>query len=118
MTLTLVPGAVRLSDLERIYHEGGAARLDPACAPAIARAAARIAEVAAGEAPVYGVNTGFGKLASIRIAAPEMSGRPSRIQASLIAKRVAKLSQQSSTTDAERTVCRSSSPSSRRSRTR
>ncbi|MFN4129243.1 MAG: histidine ammonia-lyase, partial [Paracoccaceae bacterium] len=35
--------------------------------------AARIAEVAAGDAAVYGVNTGFGKLASIRIAAGDVA---------------------------------------------
>jgi histidine ammonia-lyase len=68
MTLVLVPGAVRLGDLARIYHDGATATLDPSVRPAIAAAAARIAEIAGGEAPVYGVNTGFGKLASIKIA--------------------------------------------------
>ena len=37
--------------------------------PAIEAAAARVAAAARGGAPVYGVNTGFGKLASVTIAA-------------------------------------------------
>ncbi len=63
----LVPGSVTLADLERIYWQGSPIRLAPEAMPGIDRAAARIAEVAAGDAAVYGVNTGFGKLASIRI---------------------------------------------------
>jgi histidine ammonia-lyase len=63
----LVPGAVTLADLEQIYWHGTPIRLAPEAMPGIDRAAARIAEVAAGNEAVYGVNTGFGKLASIRI---------------------------------------------------
>lgn len=65
--MQLVPGAVTLSELEQLYRTDAAAVLDPACRPAVEAAAARIAAAAAGEAPVYGVNTGFGKLASIKI---------------------------------------------------
>jgi histidine ammonia-lyase len=71
--LTLTPGRVALADLERVWREGDAARLDPATGPGIARAAARIGAIAAGGAPVYGVNTGFGKLASIRIEARDVT---------------------------------------------
>ncbi len=39
----------------------------------IAEAAARIAEIAAGNAPVYGINTGFGKLASIKIDSADVA---------------------------------------------
>ena len=67
MTRTLTPGQVTLADLEDIYWTAMPVRIDPKSHPAIDRAAARIAEVAAGDAPVYGVNTGFGKLASIKI---------------------------------------------------
>ncbi|GGE88878.1 histidine ammonia-lyase [Stappia taiwanensis] len=67
MTILLTPGAVGLAELEAIYH-GGSARLDPAVRPAVEASAARIRDVAAGDTPVYGVNTGFGKLASVRIA--------------------------------------------------
>lgn len=66
--LTLTPGTVSLAQLERIYREECAVQLDAVCRPAIAAAHARIAEAAAGEAAVYGVNTGFGKLASVKIA--------------------------------------------------
>jgi histidine ammonia-lyase len=66
--LTLTPGRATLAELERLWREGLPARLDDAARPAIAAAAAQVAAAAAGEAAVYGVNTGFGKLASVRIA--------------------------------------------------
>jgi histidine ammonia-lyase len=65
---TLIPGATTLSQLRHIWQEGAAAVLDPAARPGVERAAARIAEAAAGTEAVYGVNTGFGKLASLKIA--------------------------------------------------
>jgi len=68
-TLTLTPGSTTLADLERIFREEADVRLDDACRPAIQAAADQIAAAAAGNAPVYGVNTGFGKLASVKIAA-------------------------------------------------
>jgi len=71
MVLVLKPGSVNLSELAAVYWNGEAAKLDPACDGAIEKAAARIAEIAAGNAPVYGINTGFGKLASIRIDAAD-----------------------------------------------
>jgi histidine ammonia-lyase len=73
MTITLTPGAVTLETLGTIFWTGTPAVLDPAFDAAIDRAAARIAEIAAGNAPVYGVNTGFGKLASIRIDAADVA---------------------------------------------
>jgi histidine ammonia-lyase len=66
--LTLTPGQVDLTQLEEIYRIEAAIRLDDSCRPAIEAAADRIAAAAAGDAPVYGVNTGFGKLASMKIA--------------------------------------------------
>lgn len=66
-TLTLTPGAVTLDDLARIFWNEDAVRLDPACHPAIQLAHARIAKAVAGTDAVYGVNTGFGKLASVKI---------------------------------------------------
>ena len=67
-TLTLTPGAATLAELERVWREGLAVRLDASARPRIEASAARIAAAAAGDQPVYGVNTGFGKLASVRIA--------------------------------------------------
>ncbi|WP_298918571.1 histidine ammonia-lyase [uncultured Roseobacter sp.] len=66
--LTLTPGAVSLSDLAQVFHHETSVVLDPDCRSAVEAAAARIAEAARGEDPVYGVNTGFGKLASLKIA--------------------------------------------------
>ncbi|APE43999.1 histidine ammonia-lyase [Sulfitobacter alexandrii] len=70
-SLTLTPGAATLGDLARVYRDEAAVRLDPQCHDAIAQAAARIEAAANGEDAVYGVNTGFGKLASVKIAASD-----------------------------------------------
>ncbi|MGO4436259.1 histidine ammonia-lyase [Rhizobium sp. RAF56] len=73
MTIALHPGSVSLRDLETIYWTGEPARLDRSFDAGILKAAARIAEIAAGNAPVYGINTGFGKLASIKIDAADVA---------------------------------------------
>ncbi|HVH01938.1 MAG TPA: aromatic amino acid lyase, partial [Amaricoccus sp.] len=79
MTVTLTPGTTGLAALEAVWR-GEAARLDPAARPAVEAAAARVAAAVAGVVPVYGVNTGFGKLASVKIAA----GDTARLQRNLI----------------------------------
>ncbi|MCL3883341.1 histidine ammonia-lyase [Marivita sp. GX14005] len=71
--LTLTPGAASLADLERVWREGLAVRLDPSCHEGIRAARDRIAAAADGVDAVYGVNTGFGKLASVKIAAEDTS---------------------------------------------
>lgn len=76
-TVTLQPGAVDLATLERIYRGSEPVRLDPSRRTAVERSAEIIATAAAGGAAVYGVNTGFGKLASKRIA-PEDTARLQR----------------------------------------
>ena len=73
MTIVLTPGAVTLSTLETIYWTGVPAVLDPQFDAAVRKAAERIAEIASGNAAVYGVNTGFGKLASIKIDAADVA---------------------------------------------
>ena len=73
MTITLIPGRVTLDQLQAIYWDGVAARLDVACRPAILHASDVIDEIAKGEAAVYGINTGFGKLASVKIAARDVA---------------------------------------------
>ncbi|MGB3146202.1 MAG: histidine ammonia-lyase [Paracoccaceae bacterium] len=67
-TLVLTPGRTTLADLARIYREELPVTLDRKARPAVEAAAATINSAAAGDLPVYGVNTGFGKLASLRIA--------------------------------------------------
>ncbi|TDL78433.1 histidine ammonia-lyase [Palleronia sediminis] len=71
ITLTLTPGAVTLDHLAQIYWGEAVVRLDPACHRDIERANERIAKAVAGSDAVYGVNTGFGKLASVKIAAED-----------------------------------------------
>ncbi|HWK65898.1 MAG TPA: histidine ammonia-lyase [Rhizobiaceae bacterium] len=69
--LRLVPGAVALADWRAIYR-GAVPRLDPACRTGIAASAAAVARIVAKGDPVYGINTGFGKLASVRIPAADL----------------------------------------------
>ncbi|MEM1162445.1 MAG: histidine ammonia-lyase [Pseudomonadota bacterium] len=66
--MKLVPGAATLADLEALWRDAPDVELDPACWLGVEAAHALVAEAAAGEDAVYGVNTGFGKLASIKIA--------------------------------------------------
>jgi histidine ammonia-lyase len=63
----LTPGATSLDQLRQVYRASLSARLDDAARPAVERAAAQVAAAAKGGEPVYGVNTGFGKLASVKI---------------------------------------------------
>lgn len=73
MTITLHPGSVPLTDLETIFWTSEPARLDRSFDAAIEKGARRIAEIAAGNEPVYGINTGFGKLASIKIDSADLA---------------------------------------------
>ena len=66
MTMMLHPGAVPLATWRAIFF-GANVTLDPACRPAVEAGAATIAAIIAKGEPVYGINTGFGKLASVRI---------------------------------------------------
>ncbi|MEM9139237.1 MAG: histidine ammonia-lyase [Pseudomonadota bacterium] len=64
--MKLTPSKVSAAELEAI-RAGEIGEIDPASRPAVEAAAAVVARAAAGDAPVYGVNTGFGKLATVRI---------------------------------------------------
>lgn len=64
--IVLTPGAVTLAQWHAI-HAGAALALDPAAAEAVARSAQTVEAIVARGEPVYGINTGFGKLASVRI---------------------------------------------------
>jgi histidine ammonia-lyase len=70
--ITLVPGVVTLAQWRAIM-QGTPVRLSASCAPIIAESAAAIARILAKGDPVYGINTGFGKLASVRIADDELA---------------------------------------------
>lgn len=75
--LVLKPGSTTLAELADIYWHERPATLEPSARGAIERAAGIVAKAAAGTAAVYGVNTGFGKLASIKIA-PEHTAKLQR----------------------------------------
>ena len=64
--LVLNPGDVPLADWKAIYR-GASARLAENAWPVIAESAAAVERILARGEPVYGINTGFGKLASVRI---------------------------------------------------
>jgi histidine ammonia-lyase len=71
MSGTLTPGAVPLRNWEAVLR-GAALPLDPASRGAVERGAAAVARVIASGDVAYGVNTGFGKLASVRIPAADL----------------------------------------------
>jgi histidine ammonia-lyase len=70
--MKLNPGALALEHLAAIRAGGRSIEIDPSAQAGIAASAAIVAEAAAGQAPVYGVNTGFGKLASTRISEADL----------------------------------------------
>jgi len=70
--VTLRPGDVTLAEWRAIYR-GADVRLDPACAPVVAESAAAVGRIVARGEPAYGINTGFGKLASVRIEAGDLA---------------------------------------------
>lgn len=71
--IILTPGSTTLLDLEGLRSQGHRFRLDRAAKPAVDAAAALVAKAANGDEAVYGVNTGFGKLATVRIAPEDTS---------------------------------------------
>src|SRR3954470_4749325 len=70
----LTPGRLRLGGLAG-WLSPPPLRLviEPDARARIDAAAALVARAAAGDAPVYGVNTGFGKLARVRIAPADIA---------------------------------------------
>jgi histidine ammonia-lyase len=64
--IVVSPGRVSLDDLVQVLA-GAPVTLDPTFWPGVEAAANIVANAASAEAPVYGINTGFGKLASKRI---------------------------------------------------
>lgn len=63
----LSPGSLGLADLEALYRSDNPFRISDAAMADVAASSERLAAaVGSGEA-IYGVNTGFGKLASVRI---------------------------------------------------
>ncbi len=72
-TEILTAGGLSLAQLRHIAAEAVPVALDPACRPGVRAAAALVHQAASGGAAVYGVNTGFGKLANTRIARDDLA---------------------------------------------
>ena len=78
-TLQLEPGRLTLDGLQAIHGGGVALALGPRHREAIRASAAVVQRAALGAEAVYGVNTGFGKLASTRIDADRLSALQSNL---------------------------------------
>ncbi len=70
--IVMRPGEVSLTDWRAIYR-GASATLHPDAAEPIRASAAAVERILARGEPVYGINTGFGKLAGIRIEASDLA---------------------------------------------
>jgi histidine ammonia-lyase len=66
--IPMIPGKVKLGDLHSLWTQDAHYRVTDESRPAVDRAAERVRAAAAGSAAIYGVNTGFGKLASVKVA--------------------------------------------------
>ena len=71
--MLLRPGQLSLDELQAIHAGLQPLMVDPAALPGIHGSAAVVRRAAEGSAPVYGVNTGFGKLASTRISEADLA---------------------------------------------
>ncbi len=67
MSIVIQAGAVPLAIWREIYR-GETPKLDASCHSKIIASAKAVARILARHEPVYGINTGFGKLASVRIS--------------------------------------------------
>lgn len=75
----LKPGTLTLVQLRELSRNDRQVMLDPACRPAIVAAEGAVAAAVASDETVYGVNTGFGKLAKTRIDDKQISELQLRI---------------------------------------
>ncbi|MGH8327620.1 MAG: histidine ammonia-lyase, partial [Steroidobacteraceae bacterium] len=78
MSSVLEPGQVSLSEWAAVYRGAGFS-LAQSCFARIERGAQAISRILARGEPVYGINTGFGKLASVRIDAADLTRLQSNI---------------------------------------
>ena len=71
--MLLRPARITLDELQAIHAGGQPLVMDPQALSAIQASAAVVRRAAEGSEPVYGVNTGFGKLASTRISEADLA---------------------------------------------
>jgi histidine ammonia-lyase len=72
MTIEIIPGQLTLDQLRAIHAQPQILTLAPLADNAIRRSAAVVQKAAQGREPVYGINTGFGKLANQRISEADL----------------------------------------------
>lgn len=70
--IVLNPGRVPLEDWRAIYR-GAGAKLSADCFATIEASAKAVEKIIARDEPVYGINTGFGKLAHVRIKTEDLA---------------------------------------------
>ncbi len=70
--ITLTPGRATLADW-RAVAEGAAVMIDRAALPQVEAGARAVGAILARGEPVYGINTGFGRLAHVRIPAADIA---------------------------------------------
>jgi len=70
-TIKLIPSSLSLQDLEDVYRNSSIVEVSPEAREKVNQAAEVVDRYACGSSPVYGVNTGFGKLANTRIDAKD-----------------------------------------------
>lgn len=80
MEITLRPGQLSLQDLRRAYAHPTKVSLDPAAITHIQASVDCVADIVAQGRSAYGINTGFGLLASTKIAAQDLE----QLQRSLV----------------------------------
>jgi histidine ammonia-lyase len=68
MSAELIPGEVTLAQLEELYRGDGVFHICKSAMFSVVQAVERLEKAVATGDAIYGVNTGFGKLASVRIA--------------------------------------------------
>jgi histidine ammonia-lyase len=66
--IPLIPAGVTLADLHSLWTGKVQYQISDDARPAVEAAAERVRVAASGSAAIYGVNTGFGKLASVKVA--------------------------------------------------
>ena len=72
MTIALRAGEASLADWRAIWR-GANVAIDPSYRAAVAASAAAVGRILARGEPVYGINTGFGKLAGVRIEPADLA---------------------------------------------
>ena len=72
-TLRIDGNSLTIADIVSVARRGTPVALDRASEQLVRAAAKLVAEMADGDAPIYGVNTGFGDLSRVRIPRPDLA---------------------------------------------